>query len=260
MKVTVLGCSGGIGRARARTTALLIDDDMLVDAGTGVDDLNLSELERIERVFVTHSHLDHVACLPMIMDAAAGQRSAPLVVHCIRETELALRLHLFNGHIWPDFTRIPSAAKPFLRFEPIEIGRAITCHHPSHGPRTITALPADHATPAVGYRLDGAKDTLAFTGDTTVCAALAQALECIPSLRYLIVETAFPDAQRELAIASKHLCPSLLAQQLATDFPRFELFITHLKPGYESATMREVRTLLRHFRPTRLARGDVFDL
>ena len=35
MRIRVLGCSGGIG-AGSRTTALLIDEDVLIDAGTGI--------------------------------------------------------------------------------------------------------------------------------------------------------------------------------------------------------------------------------
>ncbi|PLZ00637.1 3',5'-cyclic-nucleotide phosphodiesterase [Burkholderia sp. WAC0059] len=261
MKVTVLGCSGGIGagRAGARTTALLVDDDMLIDAGTGVGDLGREALARIDRVFVTHTHIDHVACLPLIMDAVGERRAAPLVVHCTRDTEAALREHLFNDRLWPDFTRIPDAARPFLRFAALEVGEPVACDHPVHGARTIVALPAEHTVPAVGYRLDGARGSLAFSGDTTVCGAFADALARIGSLRHLIVETAFPDAQRDLARASKHLCPSLLAELLAAEDPRFELWITHIKPGAERETMRENRALLRRFRPKRLARGHVFD-
>ncbi|MBL8235616.1 MAG: hypothetical protein JNL98_44410, partial [Bryobacterales bacterium] len=43
MKVRVLGCSGGIGGANLRTTSMLVDRDILIDAGTGVGDLSLAE-------------------------------------------------------------------------------------------------------------------------------------------------------------------------------------------------------------------------
>ena len=39
MKVRVLGCSGAIAKD-CRTTSFLIDEDVLVDAGTGVGDLD----------------------------------------------------------------------------------------------------------------------------------------------------------------------------------------------------------------------------
>ena len=50
MRIRVLGCSGGIGGANLRTTSLLIDDDILVDAGTGVGDLSIAELKRISTI------------------------------------------------------------------------------------------------------------------------------------------------------------------------------------------------------------------
>ena len=36
VKVRILGCSGGIGGRHLRTTSLLVDNDILIDAGTGV--------------------------------------------------------------------------------------------------------------------------------------------------------------------------------------------------------------------------------
>ena len=35
MQIKILGCSGGIG-GNMRTTSILVDDDVLIDAGTGV--------------------------------------------------------------------------------------------------------------------------------------------------------------------------------------------------------------------------------
>jgi 3',5'-cyclic-nucleotide phosphodiesterase len=253
MKLTVLGCSGGIGGPALRTTSLLIDDDILIDAGTGVGDLDLDALTRIDHVFVTHSHIDHIACLPLMVDAVGERRSTPLVVHCTRATDEILRAHLFNGALWPDFTRIPSADQPFVRFETLELGERCVL-----GERIISPLPANHTVPAVGYRIDAPNGSLAFTGDTTLCPELWQALAQIPDLRYLIIETAFPDAQRELAALSKHLCPSMLVEQLRHLPGSFQLLISHLKPGGADDTMREVRTAVREHAPEMLDRGQVY--
>jgi phosphoribosyl 1,2-cyclic phosphodiesterase len=67
MKLKVLGCSGGIG-GKLRTTSMLIDDDVLIDAGTGVGDLSIPELAAIDHVFVTHSHMDHIGSIPFLVD------------------------------------------------------------------------------------------------------------------------------------------------------------------------------------------------
>jgi 3',5'-cyclic-nucleotide phosphodiesterase len=85
MHLRVLGCSGGIG-GNLRTTSMLLDHDVLIDAGTGVGDLTLSDLKQIDHIFVTHSHLDHVACIPFLVDTVGGMRDTPVIVHATLET------------------------------------------------------------------------------------------------------------------------------------------------------------------------------
>ena len=41
MKLRILGCSGGIS-GDLRTTSMLLDHDVLIDAGTGVGDLSIA--------------------------------------------------------------------------------------------------------------------------------------------------------------------------------------------------------------------------
>lgn len=254
MKIRVLGCSGGIGGRHLRTTALLIDRDILIDAGTGVGDLSIAELMQIDHVFLTHSHLDHVACLPLIVDTVGELRNKPLTVHATQATVDILRNHLFNWAIWPDFTEIPSAEKPFLRFEAIQPGQPV-----SFGQRSISSLPANHTVPAVGYRIDSGEATLAFTGDTTVCPELWVEINKIRDLRYLIVETAFSNREFQLARTSKHLCPRMLADELSNLQHDPDLYITHLKPGQIELTMQEIEDCIGEFRPRMLQNNHVFE-
>lgn len=165
MHVEILGCSGGIGGNGMRTTSLLIDDDILIDAGTGVGDLTLERLQAIDHVFITHAHLDHIACLPLMIDSVGDMRPTPITMHATAATLEIIRKHIFNWHIWPDFSVIPSAEQPFLRFATIEPGQTVAL-----GQRSITALPAAHTVPAVGYQVKNERSgaSLAFSGDTTV--------------------------------------------------------------------------------------------
>ena len=119
MKVRVLGCSGAIAKD-CRTTSFLIDEDTLIDAGTGVGDLTLEEMRKVERVFLTHSHLDHVAALPLMVDAVAATRTSPLQIHALAGTIDALKRHIFNDVIWPDFSQIPSRQAPFISFHEVD--------------------------------------------------------------------------------------------------------------------------------------------
>lgn len=255
MKIRILGCSGGIGGRHLRTTSMLVDHDILIDAGTGVGDLAIAELVQIDHVFITHSHSDHTACLPFIVDTVGEMRNRPLIVHATAATLEILRAHLFNWATWPDFTEIPTAEAPFMRFEEIEVGRAVTLNG-----RRIVPLPADHTVPAVAFQLDSGAASLVFSGDTGPCSALWQAVNQIPNLQTLIIECAFSDRERRLAELSKHLCPSMLMEELTHLQRNCEVFITHLKPGQIELTMQEIEDCVGEFRPRMLQNNQLFDL
>ena len=254
MKLRVLGCSGGIGGGHLRTTSLLVDPDILIDAGTGVADLSVAELAKIDHVFLTHTHLDHIACLPLMLDTVADDRDRPLVVHAIPGIIEILKAHVFNWLIWPDFSAIPKPDAPFMRFSPIAPGELVTL-----GGRRITALPVDHTVPATAFRLDSGKASLVFSGDTGPCDAFWAAVNDIDNLRHLIIECAFPDSEAELARLSKHLCPSTLAAELGKLGRPCEIHITHLKPGQLELTMAEIERGLDRFRPRMLYNDAVFE-
>lgn len=256
MKVRILGCSGGIGGRHLRTTSLLVDNDVLIDCGTGVADLSIAELAQIDHVFLTHSHMDHIACLPLLIDTVGDMRNRPLTVHCLPATAEILRKHIFNWAIWPDFTEIPSAAAPCLKFETLGVGDVISLD----GQRRIVPLPVNHAVPAVGYLIDAGTKSLAFSGDTGPCPAFWDAVNAIPNLHALLVETAFSNRERKLAESSLHLCPSMLALELSQLRSRPEIYVTHLKPGQIELTMAEIESSIGEFAPRMLQNNQVFEL
>lgn len=234
MQIKVLGCSGGIG-GNMRTTALLVDDDVLIDAGTGVGDLSLQALLKIDHIFVTHTHIDHIGFIPLLLDTVMGLREKPVTVHATCEVITILKQHIFNWLVWPDFSKIPNAASPFLIYNEIKLGGLVQINH-----KTITALPASHVVSAVGYQINSGKNSLVFTGDTEGGTAFWQAVNTINNLKYLIIETAFSNAEAELARLSKHLCPNTLAQELLHLQSAPQVFITHLKPGEDEKIMQEI--------------------
>jgi ribonuclease BN (tRNA processing enzyme) len=254
MKIRVLGCSGGIGGS-LRTTALLVDDDVLIDAGTGVGDLPLEALAKIDHIFVSHSHLDHVTSIPFLVDTVCWMRGHPITVYGIKETLDILREHLFNWRIWPDFTQIPNPQKPFMVYHEIRVGETVELKG-----RRFTAIPANHTVPAVGYSLATPRASLIYSGDTYVNDGLWNAVNATRNLKYLIIETAFSNKEREVAAASKHLCPATLAEELEKMRASPEVYITHLKPGEGALTMREVSQAAGRWRPRMLENNQVFSL
>lgn len=250
MKLRVLGCSGGIGGAH-RTTSFLIDSDILVDGGTGVADLPREELARIDHVFVTHSHLDHIACIPLLLDSVSGCRTRPVTVHALEETISVLKANIFNWKVWPDFSLIPNAEYPQLQYNSLSVGGRVDLDS-----RTFVALPANHVVAACGYLVSSEKASLAFSGDTAGCKAFWEQLNAVDNLRYLIIETAYRNADKRLAAAAKHLTPSVLSECLVQLRSEPEVFITHLKPGEGMETMAEVQREVPRRALRMLQKGD----
>lgn len=253
MRLRILGCSGGIV-AGQHTTSMLLDDDVLIDAGTGVGTLTLEQMTAIDHVFLSHSHLDHSGFIPFLLDSVAARRGHPLTVFALPETIQILRDHMFNWKLWPDFSQIPSLASPWLRYQPMQLGETVALNG-----RKITALPARHVVPTVGFLLDSGAASLAFSADTTDCAEFWGALNRVENLKTLIIETSFTNAENGIAHASKHYYPSLLAEQLQRLSKPVDLYITHLEPGEQEAIMAEIRACVTGFQPVRLKHGQFFE-
>ena len=254
MKLTLLGCSGGIGSGR-HTTCFQVNDDILIDAGTGITTLTLEQLLAIDHVFITHSHLDHVLGLPLLLDAVGEQRSTPVVVHALPEVLDILASDLFNWRLWPDFREIPSPAAPWVRFEPMTMGMGVTL-----GEHTFIPLPVQHVVPACGFHIRTPAGSLAFSGDTGHSDAFIAALNAIPDLRHLIIETSFTNELAGIALDSQHHWPDSLAAELGALSVRPEIWITHLKPGYEAAIMDELRVAAPDWTLGVLQQGQVIEL
>ena len=228
---------------------------MLIDAGTGVGDLPLVELAAIDHILITHSHLDHVLSIALLADSVMRQRAArragPITVHALPATLAALREHIFNGVIWPDFTQLPSVQDPALRLSPFEVGQILQI-----GGREIEVLSAAHTVPAVGFAVHDQRGAWVYTGDTGPNPALWVRLRDM-RVSHLVIEVAFSDEESDLAHISRHLCPAELGRELKNLMGQVDVHITHIKPGEVSAVMAEVRRLETPHRIRALTAGQV---
>ena len=263
MILNVLGCSGSIS-AGCKTTAFLLDGDVLIDAGTGVGDVALDALAQVDHILVSHSHLDHVLAIGLIADGVMRLRHAagrgPIQVHALPETIAALRTHIFNGVIWPDFTRLPSADEPVLQLVPFAVGDVLSLNG-----KTIEVLSAVHTVPAVGFAVagslgaDGERAWWVFTGDTAPNPKLWERLRRM-QVSHLVIETAFSDEEQQLAQISRHLCPASLGHELAQLAGSVDVHITHIKPGEMDAVMSQIGRLGTPHRIHALTAGQVMRL
>ena len=252
MRIRILGCSGGIG-AGSRTSAMLIDDDVLIDAGTGIGDLELSDLDSIRHVFLTHAHLDHIAGLPMLVDRIFDENfETPLTVYAREETLRAVQAHLFNGTIWPDFSVLPSPERPMLRYQVCSPGDTMTIGH-----RDFYAVDVMHSVPSLGFTVQNSGGVFAVSGDTKSNETLWPVLNACDDLRVLVIEVSFPDDMEQLANEAGHYCPRTLARDLERLQPDPDIWITGMKPGKEEEILRQVTAATPNRNIQMLSRGTV---
>ena len=254
MRIRILGCSGGIG-ASLRTTSLMVDKDVLVDAGTGLGDLTLDEMRCIRHVFLTHSHLDHTSCLPLLLDTIFDSLKMPLTVYGRRETLEAVQKYIFNWVMWPDFAELPGKHNPVMVYKPLELGARVELDG-----RKVHMIEVNHTVPGAGYVIEEGGKVFAFSGDTFTNDTFWAAVNAYPKVDALMVETAFANSNRKLADLAKHYCPETLAADLAKLKHDPDIYITHLKPGGEDMIFQEIVAALPKRRVHRLKGGEVFNL
>ena len=254
MRLRVLGCSGGIGGQQNRTTSFLVDQDILIDAGTGVGDLSLAELKLIDHIFVTHSHLDHVNSIAFFLDSVGALRPKPVTVYATGPTIETLKKHLFNWDIWPDFTVDPHARAAVVAL-PGDRGRG--SHHPrrtedhgaardSHGARGRLSARQRQGQPGL-HRRHRAERRAVERGEPDRESQ-------VPHHRNRVFRQGPPACR-----ASQHLCPSMLGEELAKLERPAEIYITHLKPSEIELTMQEIEELSGNSQPRLLQNNHVFE-
>lgn len=255
MELRVVGCHGG-ETARHKTSAFLVDDRLAIDAGSLASGLDLSHQFRLSGCLVSHVHLDHIKDLAMLADNRCQAECEPLPVAASRATLRSLRKHVFNDHLCPDFTRIPSPESPTIRLVELRPGRIL--HLAGY---QIIAVPVNHTIETFGFMVRGPDATLAYSGDTGPTDLLWDLLAREENLKALLMEVSFPNRKQKLATMSGHHTPRTLRKDLEkypspSDLPTL---LYHIKPTFQSEVEQECARL-KGVNLTVLAAGDHFVL
>jgi cAMP phosphodiesterase len=238
MRLRVLGCSGG-ELPRHRTTCFLVDGRLAIDAGALTSTLSLRKLALVDDVILTHSHFDHVKDVPLAADLLIGLRRRPLRVHASTECAETLRTNVFNGRLWPDFTRLPSPGSPVLEIRPFVPGSSFRA-----GRYRVRSVPVHHPVESVGFLLSDGRASIAVSGDTGPTVAFWRSVNAEKRLRALLVEMSFPNAMQQLADVSGHLTPNTLAGELSkVNRNGYPVYLYHLKPAFAAQLRRDLGAL-----------------
>ena len=239
MELRILGCSGGEAEGE-RLTGLLVNEHLAIDAGSLTPALAVSEQVAIRHIFLTHSHLDHICTLPFFTKNIFGHVEVPVEIHALPETLDALRRHLFNDELWPDFSVIPSPDKPVIRYSEITPGQTYLVEN-----LRVTPVMVNHLVPCVGYRVEDETSAFIFTSDTAETDAIYALANETPNLKLFITEASFPNEQAWLAEASKHLTPAKLGKELLKLKKSVPVAIYHLTPGDRPVMLPQLEALKR---------------
>jgi ribonuclease BN (tRNA processing enzyme) len=238
MKLTLLPSAfGGAGAAQYLSTALL-NDTIAIDAGClgfyGTPD----EQTRVRHVLLTHSHLDHVASLPIFLENVHDGRGDGVNVYASADTFTCLRNHFFNDQVWPDFVALSGGDRPFLRLVPFEAGQTLDLDGVH-----VTAVAVDHVVPGLGFVIADADAGLVFVTDTAPTKAVWRAANALPNLKAVFLEATFPDELRWLADVSKHLTPATFAGELRKLTRPARVVAMHLKARYQADVAAQLLAL-----------------
>ena len=227
-----------------QTSCLLIDGQVVVDAGGITAKLSVEEQAGIDHVLLSHAHLDHIYDLAFLADNVMAVRTAPLRVWAPDEVLDVLRRHLFNDQVWPDLTRLRLGDFPVIELCCLPEGSLTRI-----GPLEVRWVPTSHTVFSAGYLLTGDDVSILYSGDTTTTDQLWALGRTAESLAAVFVETSFPDRLEHLAFATGHLTPSLLARELAKlDKPEVPVKIFHMKPQYLEEIGAELASCQGHCR------------
>lgn len=254
MNIRILGCNGGVGEGSG-TTSILVNDDIMIDCGTGIASLTLDEMAKIRHIFLTHSHLDHLTGIPFLVDTLFGVTEEPILVHGSATTLAALQQHIFNWVIWPDFAELPSKEQPIMRYEVMECDAFVSVNGIE-----LHSVTMNHVVPTCGYIVKSDGGVFAFSADTTTTDLFWQLLNKEAKIDLLIVEAAFNNGELELCRRAKHYCPSLLAEDLKKLAHKCPVHLTHAKPGERDHIWREMKALVTDRTIVPLLGGEVFQI
>ena len=240
MRLKVLGAYGA-SDAEHNLTGYLIDDWFAVDAGTLTSKLSFAQQARIQGVFITHPHADHIRDLPhLIQNRFSLSAPAQLTIFASREVMDLLTRNVFNGIVWPDFSSItsPALGKPVVQYKALSPGRKTVFNGLS-----LTAVTVHHQIPAAGVIVEVGGQAITFTGDTGPTSEIWKRTNKTENVVAIVTEASFPNDQQALADETAHLTPQTFGEELKKITVDAPIYASHRKIPFERDIESQIKNL-----------------
>jgi len=216
-------------------TSYVIDGTVAIDAGCIGFYQGPTEQARILHVFITHSHIDHVASLPIFLENVVGLGKAPVIVYASEAVQESLRLDVFNGRLWPDFLKLTYGNNiPFVKLQTISSGKPVDVA----GLR-ITPVSVHHVVPTLGFIIEGPTGAIVIPSDTGPTEEIWQRAQKTPNLKAVFLEATFP-AGMVLADIAMHLTSSTFVREMHKLPLPVTYFAVHLKAQFRERVAAEL--------------------
>ncbi|HEX9160988.1 MAG TPA: 3',5'-cyclic-nucleotide phosphodiesterase [Thermoanaerobaculia bacterium] len=239
MRLKVLGAYGA-SDAEHNLTGYLLDDWFAVDAGTLGSKLSYVQQSRIQAVFISHPHADHIRDLPHLIQNRFSQSTGSLTVFAARDVMELLLRNVFNGVIWPDFSKLisPVTGKPAVQYRSMNSGKKVTFNGIG-----LTSVPVDHGLPASGVIVEINGQAIAFTGDTGPTHEIWKRTNKTENVVAVITEASFPNDQQSLADETAHLSPQTFGEELKKITVDAPVYASHRKIPFERDIESQIKNL-----------------
>ena len=238
MEIRMIGSSPDCPRTVQHASSYLINGTVVIDAGA-IGFWNSPQAQSaVRHIFITHTHMDHIASLPMLLDNTFDPATEPATLHASEESLAVLREHIFNYKVWPDFLTLEVAGRPFVKVSPLRAGEMLEVE----GLR-ILPVPVNHVVPTVGYIVTDGRSTVVFGGDSGPTSQIWETARDFVEPRTAFIETSFPNVMRQLAELSYHLTPELVGVECCKMPAMENIFIVHVKPRFREAIEAQLTAL-----------------
>jgi ribonuclease BN (tRNA processing enzyme) len=238
MKIRILGSAPSNPAARQYVSSYLINDRVAIDAGCLGFYGTAEDQAAANHLFLTHSHADHCASLPIFLENCYGLGPQCPVIYGSAHTLDSLQRHLFNDVVWPDFIKLSAYTRPFLRLQVLEAEKPLEAEQ-----LCITPVAVNHVVPTFAYLVSDGQATVVFAADSGPTDRLWEITRQLPSLRGVFLEASFPNSMQGLAEVSLHLTPEMFAAEVAKMPPSTRVIAVHIKTRYRETVVRELSGL-----------------
>jgi ribonuclease BN (tRNA processing enzyme) len=219
-------------------TSFVVNDTVVVDAGAVGFNGDPDAQARIDHIFLSHSHADHICSLPTFIMNVFDRRSQSVVIHAHADVLQTLTEDVFNGRVWPDFLRIERNGSPMLALHAIANGEATSVHG-----LQVTGVRVNHPVPTFSYLVDDGSSVVVISTDSGPTTEIWRVASATSRLKAVFLGTSFTNDEARLAHLAGHLTSALARDEVAKIPGDVPVIAVHLKPAHHARVVEELLAL-----------------